>query len=142
MTEQEQSLLNLYRQLSEQDAHGLVRYAQFLAGAATSQEQSSNIENSAGPVDSAMPVTPLKPAATSRAIPQPEVIARPDKERVVDALKRLSATYPMLEKKHLLDKASELVAQHVMFGKPAPQVIDEIEAIFNQAYQKFLAESQ
>ena len=76
----------------------------------------------------------------SVSIPQPEKIERPEQERVVDALKRLSATYPMLEKKHLLDKASELVAQHVMFGKPAKQVIDETEAIFAAAYEKFVAE--
>ena len=53
-------------------------------------------------------------------------------------LKRLSATYPMLDKKILLDKASELVAQHVMFGKPAKQVIDEIENMFAQAYDKLV----
>ena len=74
--------------------------------------------------------------------PEPEKIPRPAEERVVDALKRLSATYPMLDKKKLLDKASELVAQHVMFGKPAKQVIDEVESIFAAAYEKFVAEAR
>ena len=59
---------------------------------------------------------------------------------VVDALKRLSRAYPMLETKQLLDKASALVAQHVMFGKPAKVVIDEIEKLFAEAYAQFVNE--
>ena len=78
--------------------------------------------------------------AAPAEIPQPQIIARPDNERVVDALKRLSASYPMLEKKKLLDKASTLVAQHVMFAKPAKEVIDEIEKLFVEAYDKFVSE--
>ena len=128
MTDQEQSLLDLYRQLSEHDAHALIRYAEFLAGY---EQTTAEISQQTAP-----PSEPKTTAADD--LPEPEVIERPEKERVVDALKRLSATYPMLEKKHLLDRASELVAQHVMFGKPAPQVIDEIEKIFADAYDKFV----
>lgn len=131
MTEQEESLLNLYRQLTEHDAHALLRYAEFLAGyeqtTADIVEKNDTVQTESAP-------------ESENNIPVPEVIERPEKERVVDALKRLSATYPMLDKKGLLDKASELVAQHVMFGKPAPQVIDEIETIFSTAYDKFVAE--
>ena len=58
----------------------------------------------------------------------------------MDALKRLSRAYPMLETKQLLDKASALVAQHVMFGKPAKVVIDEIEKLFAEAYAQFVNE--
>lgn len=127
MTQPQQTLLDLFNQLSEQDAQTLLRFAEFLAtreGAAVSITPSESVMDSTA-------------AAT---IPQPEKIERPEQERVVDALKRLTATYPMLEKKHLLDKASELVAQHVMFGKPAKQVIDETEVIFTAAYEKFVAE--
>lgn len=127
MTQQEQTLLDLFKQLNEQDAHSLLRFAEFLA----LRED----------VAEAVVVSETQAVETvSVTIPQPEDIERPEQERVVDALKRLAATYPMLEKKSLLDKASELVAQHVMFGKPAKQVIDETEAIFAAAYQKFVAE--
>ena len=133
MTDQEQSLLDLYRQLTEHDAHALVRYAEFLAGY---EQTTADIVEESGLANEP------DAAGSDPDIPQPEKIERPEKERVVDALKRLSATYPMLEKKNLLDKASELVAQHVMFGKPAPQVIDEIEGIFADAYDKFVAEQK
>jgi len=135
LTDQEQSLLDLYHQLSEHDAHALVRYAEFLAG----YEQTTADIVDADIVDEEESTEPT-PSEPEQGIPQPEKVERPEKERVVDALKRLSATYPMLEKKNLLDKASELVAQHVMFGKPAPQVIDEIETIFSNAYDKFVAD--
>lgn len=127
MKQPQQTLLDLFNKLSEQDAQTLLRFAEFLAtreGTAVSIALSETVEVS----------------SVSVTIPQPEKIERPEQERVVDALKRLTATYPMLEKKHLLNKASELVAQHVMFGKPAKQVIDETEVIFAAAYEKFVAE--
>ena len=138
MTEQEQSLLDIYRQLTEHDAHSLLRFAEFLAGY---EVTAAKIVDAGGAASEQKAEPTNSTEETSDAIPQPEMIERPEKERVVDALKRLSATYPMLEKKHLLDKASELVAQHVMFGKPAPQVIDEIEVIFSDAYDKFVADA-
>jgi len=129
LTEQEQTLLDILRKLSEQDAHSLMRFAEFLAGQETTA------------ISPAVSV-PAEDETVTPVVPEPEKIPRPDDERVVDALKRLSATYPMLDKKRLLDKASELVAQHVMFGKPAKQVIDEVETIFADAYDKFAAEAK
>lgn len=132
MTEQEQTLLDLFRKLSEQDAQSLLRFAEFMAtsGAPVAVQTGSQ------QLDEATDDT------TQQAeIPQPESIDRPEEERVVDALKRLSATYYMLDKKKLLDKASEQVAQHVMFGIPARQAIDQIEEIFKQAYDKFVEEA-
>lgn len=140
MTEQEQSLLDIYRKLSDHDAHSLLRFAEFLAGyEATAADIVDQQATDSANIDVA---TQLADAATNNDIPQPEKIDRPEQERVVDALKRLSATYPMLDKKSLLDKASELVAQHVMFGKPANVVIDEIETMFADAYAKFAADAR
>lgn len=140
MTDQEQSLLDIFRQLSEHDAHSLLRFAEFLAGyemtAANIVSQQNEI------VSKITPISENNQTAKQAQIPQPEPVARPEQERVVDALKRLSATYPMLDKKMLLDKASELVAQHVMFGKPAKDVIDEIEGLFANAYAKFAADAR
>ena len=125
LNDKEQRLLTLLSRLSEQDQQTLLRFAEFLA-------QQPDAIPTTGAIDSPQPET---------AIPQPQLIERPENERVADALKRLSASYPMLDKKGLLGKASELVAQHVMFGKPANVVIDEIEMIFEQAYAKFVREA-
>jgi hypothetical protein len=130
LKDQEQRLLAYLRQLSQQDAHSLLRFAAFLAGDQT-----------------AVDVVIASPAADSEKpspaeIAEPQFVERPDNERVVDALKRLSGVYPMLEKKKLLDKASTLVAQHVMFAKPAKDVIDEIEKLFAEAYDKFVSEQR
>jgi len=128
LKDQEQRLLAYLRQLSQQDAHALLRFAAFLAGDQAGADTATAIQGTDGE------------EAAPAEIPQPQIIARPDNERVVDALKRLSASYPMLEKKKLLDKASTLVAQHVMFAKPAKEVIDEIEKLFVEAYDKFVSE--
>ena len=77
MTEREQQLLDLFNNLSEQDAHSLLRFAQFLAG------QEKPITSS--PVEVAAEDETITPV-----IPEPEKIPRPSEERVVDALKRLS----------------------------------------------------
>jgi hypothetical protein len=120
LNEQERNLLAYFRKLAQQDAHALLRYAAFLAG----EQHSAATKNISD--------TPV-------AIPQPLKTLRPEKERVVDALKRLSAAYPMLDSKQLFDKASTLVAQHVMFGKPANVVIDDIEKLFAEEYARFVS---
>lgn len=130
MNEQERNLLANFRKLSQQDAHALLRFAAFLAGEQTASATTNALAETGGS------------DASPAEIPQPLQSVRPENERVVDALKRLSAAYPMLEKKKLLDKASALVAQHVIFGKPAKGVIDEIESLFAEAYAKFVSEQE
>lgn len=127
MKDQEERLLAYLRKLAPADAHSLLRFAAFLAGESAAETSDSQD-------------TAVVASTTPGEIPKPQYIERPDKERVVDALKRLSAVYPMLDKKKLLDKASTLVAQHVMFAKPAGDVIDEIEKLFAEAYDKFVSE--
>ena len=136
MTDQQQALLDFYQDLSAEDQHSLLRFAEFLASGTVAHEPAAdNVE--AVDADS----SPGEPPAKESTIPKPEIIERPEEERVVEALKRLSATYPMLEKKTLLNKASELVAQHIMFGKPAVVVINEIEEMFAETYDKFVEDS-
>ncbi len=64
-------------------------------------------------------------------------IERPLVETVMGALKRLTATYPMLDKAILLDEASRLSSQHVLQGRAAPAVIDELEALFLRHYEHY-----
>jgi hypothetical protein len=74
------------------------------------------------------------------AVPRPNEIPRPAEESVVGALKRLSATYPMLEKAKMLNETSVLMAQHVMQGREAGEVIEELELVFRRHYERLTAE--
>lgn len=71
-------------------------------------------------------------------IPEPEPIAPKDNETVVGALKRLSASYHMLDKAKMLNETSALVAQHVMQGRDRDEVIEELEVVFQRHYQKLV----
>lgn len=63
-------------------------------------------------------------------------LPRPDQETVVRAIKRLRETYPMLDPTKLLNETSLLMSQHVMQGKDAVEVIDELEVLFRAHYEK------
>jgi hypothetical protein len=54
----------------------------------------------------------------------------------VKAIKRLMATYPMLDRDKLLHETSGHMTRHVIHGKPAAEVIDELEAMFAQHYER------
>ncbi|VAX01537.1 hypothetical protein MNBD_GAMMA21-2686 [hydrothermal vent metagenome] len=133
MTDQQQALLNYYQDLSVQDQYSLLRYAEFLSTGVVSNESVAGdfVKDSSTSSQDERP-------SSRQVVAKPEKIERPEDETVVAALKRMSATYPMLEKNKLLNKASELVAQHIMFGKPAVVVIKDIEAMFAEAYDKFV----
>jgi hypothetical protein len=72
---------------------------------------------------------------------QPDLIPRPDKESVVKAIKRLRATYHMLDQNRLFNETSQHMTSHLLHGRPAAQVIDELEAMFVQHYQRYLEEA-
>ncbi|OOZ40139.1 hypothetical protein BOW53_08920 [Solemya pervernicosa gill symbiont] len=69
---------------------------------------------------------------------EPVSIPRPEEESVIAAIKRLSATYPMVDKAEMLNKTSSLVMQHMLQGRDAVEVIDEIEQVFEEHYQLLL----
>lgn len=75
------------------------------------------------------PATPLEP-------PQPRHRPRPDEESVVGAIKRLSDVYHMIDRSKLLHETSSLMAQHMLQGRAAAEVIDDLEALFDRYYQK------
>lgn len=122
MSVDESRLLELFRELNEADRHALVRYAEFLAGQPGTQ--------------AALPAmhTPPEPAPPE----PPKPIPRPETESVIKAVKRLSETYYMLNKNELLNVTSPLVTEHVMHGKEAAEVIDRLEAVFEEHYQAYL----
>lgn len=74
----------------------------------------------------------------SYVVAQPNLLPRPEQETVVKALKRLKASYPMLESDVLLHAASALMTEHIMQGRAAKEVIDDLEQLFAKQYQQLL----
>ncbi len=70
------------------------------------------------------------------ALSAPLGIARSGGESVVVAIQRLRATYPMLDPAKLLNQACGLMTQHVMQGRNAVEVIDELEVLFRRHYEQ------
>jgi hypothetical protein len=119
MASTEQHLTELFRQLSAADQLTLLAFGEFLAG-----------RSGGGAV---VPVT------EAVVIPDPEVIERPPAESVVAALKRLSKTYPMLDKTKTLAATSDLVATHIMKGADPVEAIDQLEGIFRTLFETLKA---
>jgi hypothetical protein len=103
----EERLLSLVRGLPKAQAGQLLEFAEFLAAR----------------------------HAPAEIADVPLSIPRPAEENVVKAIQRLSATYPMLDRVKLLDEASHLMTQHVMQGRAAVEVIDELEVLFRRHYE-------
>ncbi len=105
-------LLAVARRLPDAERQNLLRFAEFLLARVNE-------------VPSEAPV-----------IPEPESIPRPAEESVIKAMRRLSRTYPMLDRGPLLNETSTLMTQHVMQGRPAVEVIDELENVFKRQYER------
>lgn len=114
MNSSEKKLLSLYGRLGASGQDTLIAFAEFLS----QREVSGDTE----------PVS----------IPEPESIPRPDSESVVAAIKRLTATYPMLDKPQLLNETSALMTKHVMQGMDVVEVVDELETLFQRFYDELV----
>ena len=119
MTSAEQQLREHFQQLDAGDQATLLAFAAFLASRSPARTVTVKTE----------PVT----------IPEPEIIQRPEKESVVGALKRLSKSYPMLDKTEMLSATSDLVATTIMQGTDPVGVIDELEDIFSTHYEQLVS---
>lgn len=117
--EQQEKFLRVFESLSAVDKASVNSFAEFLLSRA----------GSAAPAAARTP-----PAGVE--IPDPEQIPRPPDERVVAAVKRLSKSYFMLDKSKMLGVTSDLVTQHVLQGREAGEVIDELEQIFADHYRQ------
>lgn len=109
MNRREKKLLAIFRKLSAEDAQTLEAFAAFL------QQRG-----------------PEEPAE----IPTIQDIPRPAEETVVAAIKRLSSTYPMLDNSKALNQTSALMSQHIIQGRAAAEVIDELEQLFRRHYDE------
>ncbi|MCU7905123.1 MAG: hypothetical protein KZQ76_04555 [Candidatus Thiodiazotropha sp. (ex Epidulcina cf. delphinae)] len=115
----QRKLLDLYARLGPQDRLTLQAFAAFLAGRDS-------------PAD----------GQEEETVHQPKSMERPRPESVVKAIKRLSAGYYMLQRDKLFDETSSLMMSHVMQGREAESVIDELEALFARHYQDYLVSIQ
>lgn len=122
MSKLDDKLLALFKALPAGEQASLLAFAEFLHGRAGG---AVTIPAASAPVE----------------IPAPEPIPRPERESVVKAVKRLSQTYPMLNKQKILNETSALVSQHVMQGRDAVEVIDELEVVFARFYNELKAEA-
>ena len=109
MNKGEKQLLDFFEQLAPEQQDGLIAFAEFLGG---------SVPNAVGTAS------------------EPVAIPRPDGERVTMAIRRLVRTYPMLDRRRLMLEASQFMAQHALEGRPAHEVIDELEAVFARHYRK------
>ncbi|MFA7387405.1 MAG: hypothetical protein WCZ87_07060 [Thiohalobacteraceae bacterium] len=113
----DEQLLGLFRDLPATEQAQLLAFAEFLHSRAGGR--------------------PRPPAAREPVIiPEPEPIPRPEQESVVKAVKRLAQTYPMLDKSKMLNETSALVTQHIIQGRDAIEVIDELEVVFQRHYDE------
>lgn len=109
-------LLDLYSRLTEDDRRTLLAFAEFLCGRTRGSAQVKEV------------------------LAAPVRLPRPEGESVVQAMKRLSITYEMVDSGPMLNDAAALMGAHVLQGRPAAEVIDELEQLFEQAYQRQLGE--
>ena len=108
----QRKLLRLYSSLTEQGKESLAAFAEFLA-----------IREDAGSA-----AEPLRPS-------EPKPIPRPETETVVGAIRRLSESYSMIDKSLLLTETSSLMTAHLMHGRDASDVIDELEVLFAEKHK-------
>lgn len=113
---QERELIKLFKTLDSVNKQSLFSYAEFLQQ--RSAEDTENIDE-----EEALATEPLD-------------IPRPENESVIKGIKRLTTNYPMVDKESILHPIAALMTSHMVSGKKAEDVIDELEDLFNQEYQK------
>jgi len=111
----EKKLLKYFSRLTADQQQNLLQFAEFLLTKSDDAGNGANLE-----------------------IPQPLLKERPDEETVIGAIKRLTSSYPMLEKDKLFNETSVLMTKHVMQGHAAHLVIDELEALFQKHYEELV----
>lgn len=113
MAREDKRLVELYERLAEAERKTLLDFAEFLA------------ERSRPP-----------------EIGAPREIPRPQRESVIGAVKRLGETYYMVDKTRILHETSGLVTEHLMQGREASEVIDELEVLFHRQYERLIGEQK
>jgi len=114
----QRQLLKHYSGLDEAQRATLMAFAEFLAHRETTQADDQGT----------LAIPPIE---------EPKAIPRPSRESVVGAIKRLSQTYHMLDRSKMLDETSALMSAHIMQGREAAAVIDDLESLFRNYYETY-----
>jgi methylthioribose-1-phosphate isomerase len=120
MSQQSRQIAGLFQKLSSESQQTLLDFAEFLLHRETQNTES----NDAGD----------EPRQKHEPLHQP----RPQNENIINAIKRMRATYFMLNTDELLNETSSLMTQHIVHGRAANDVINELETLFESHYQKYL----
>lgn len=115
----ERRLLRAFRALGAGSRENLLAFAEFLQD--RGDRPGAGDGGAEGNPDNPMPAPSLEP--------------RPAEESVVAAIKRLRRSYPMLDGGTMLHETSALMAAHVLQGREAQAVIDELETLFATRYE-------
>ena len=108
-------LEKILKQLSTGDRESLFAFAEFLLARSTADKQPPEEEEK-----------------------QPKGIERPADESVIGAVKRLRDNYFMVGPDTLLHETSELMQSHMLKGRPAAEVIDDLERLFDSKYKDYI----
>lgn len=114
----ERRMLKILRALNAQDRATLIAFGEFLLAGGASLDA---------------PASEGAPVAAAPSAPRHE--PRPPAERPIAAIKRLRRVYPMLDPGEMLPETSALMAAHVLQGRDAGEVIDELEVLFATRYE-------
>jgi len=120
LSKEQRRLLKQFNALDPTDQTSLLAFAEFLGQRDKATEDKDEPEQLAEPLE----------------IPRPEV------ETVVGAIKRLSSSYHMLDKSLMLTETSSLMTAHLIHGRSASDVIDELEELFTKQYQQHRDENK
>lgn len=104
-------LLNWFDAMNQVGQQALLEYAEFLS---------------------------IRHQITESVSQEPLLIERPVDESVVVAIRRLRKTYPMLDTQQLLHETSAFMMQHMMQGRSAKEVVDDLEIYFKQQFEAFV----
>ncbi|WP_295441717.1 hypothetical protein [uncultured Thiodictyon sp.] len=119
-SEPAQRLMRLYCGLGNADQHSLLAFAEFLA-------RGGRLATAPAPSPDETP--------DEHRCQEPRTHPRPAQETVIAAIRRLTLTYAMLDRDPMLHETAALMTAHVLHGRPAPQVIDDLEALFLRHFQ-------
>jgi hypothetical protein len=110
VADHKERLLTLLGRLPQEQVQQLIEYAEFL----------------------------LERHGLPEETPQAVEIPRPQEETVMQAIKRLSTSYPMLDRRMLFNETSVLMTQHVLGGRDAVEIIDGLERLFRRHYESLV----
>jgi len=116
MNSYERKLLRLSRRLDAGQREQLLTFAEFLHSRSKS------------------------PQAAPEPLQEPKKLLAAESETVVGAIKRLRESYSMLDTRLMLQDTAAIMSKHAVGGLSAPEAIAELEALFQDCYERYRSE--